>query len=166
MRVRVDRDAAEPRLTIIVDDSGIGIRPSDQERIFDSFTQIEPTFRGAQAGVGLGLPIAKLIAERLGGTLEVKSVFGQGSSFCCVTTGPLDGVSWIAPADASVRSGIPPQTSACGTTHRLQGRILLAEDAGDTRELIRHALRSCGAEVTAVRMAERRLRPRCVTHST
>jgi len=151
VRVRVDRDAAEPRLTITVDDSGIGIRPSDRERIFDSFTQIEPTWRGANAGVGLGLPIAKLIAEKLGGTLEVKSEFGQGSSFSLrVTTGPLDGVSWIDPADASLRFSIQQQRAECGTPYRLQGRVLLAEDAGNTRELIQHALRSCGAEVTAV----------------
>ncbi|MEK7757183.1 MAG: PAS domain-containing protein, partial [Planctomycetota bacterium] len=62
LRVRVDRDAPEPRLTIAVEDSGIGIRPEDRERIFDSFTQVEPISSGATAGVGLGLPIAKWIA--------------------------------------------------------------------------------------------------------
>ncbi|MEK7730854.1 MAG: ATP-binding protein, partial [Planctomycetota bacterium] len=151
LRVRVDRDAPEPRLTIVVEDSGIGIRPEDRERIFDSFTQVEPISSGATAGVGLGLPIAKWIAEKLGGTLEVQSVFGRGSTFTLrIATGPLDGVPWIAPHEGVERSGRPLPKAGHKAPCRLQGRVLLAEDAGDIRELIEFALRRCGVEVTAV----------------
>jgi PAS domain S-box-containing protein len=177
MRVRVESAAGgpEPRLTIAVEDSGIGIRPEDRERIFDSFTQVEPISSGATAGVGLGLPIAKWIAEKLGGTLEVQSVFGKGSTFTLhIATGPLDGVPWINPGEliaptlkgvdppssvgsydgavheGSVRPGAPFPKASRKAPCRLQGRVLLAEDAGDIRELIQFVLRRCGVEVTTV----------------
>lgn len=151
VRVRVERDAPEPRLTIVVEDSGIGIRPEDRERIFDSFTQVEPISSGAMAGVGLGLPIAKWLAEKLGGTLEVQSVYGKGSTFTLrIATGPLDGVSWIAPHEGVERSGTPLPKARRNAPCRLQGRVLLAEDAGDIRELIQFVLRRCGVEVTTV----------------
>lgn len=151
LRVRVDRDAPEPRLTIVVEDSGIGIRPEDLERIFDSFTQVEPRSSGATAGVGLGLPIAKWIAEKLGGTLEVQSEFGRGSTFTLrIATGPLEGVSWITPSGQPGQSSAPLPQARRKAPRRLQGRVLLADDAGDIRELIAFTLRRCGAKVTAV----------------
>ena len=175
VRVRVERDAPEPRLTIAVEDSGIGIRPEDRERIFDSFTQVEPISSGATAGVGLGLPIAKWIAEKLGGTLEVQSVFGRGSTFTLrIATGPLDGVPWIAPgeliaptlkgvdppssvgsydgavAEGVERSGTPLPKAGHKAPCRRQGRVLLADDARDIRDLIAFTLSRCGVEVTAV----------------
>lgn len=151
LRVRVDGEAPEPRLTIVVEDSGVGIRSVDQERIFDSFTQVEPISRGATAGIGLGLPITKWIAEKLGGTLEVQSVFGRGSTFTLrIATGPLDGVSWIAPPTGTGWTSAPLPKTSHPAPCRLGGRVLLADDAGDIRELIAFTLRRCGAEVTTV----------------
>jgi len=151
MRVRVEGGAPEPRLAIAVEDSGIGIRPEDQARIFDSFAQVEPIASGATAGVGLGLPIAKWIAEKLGGTLSVRSVFGQGSTFTLrIATGALDGVPWMAPPEGAGRSGTPLPKAGHKAPCRLQGRALLAEDAPDIRELIKLFLTRCGVEVTAV----------------
>jgi CheY-like chemotaxis protein len=99
----------------------------------------------------LGLPIAKWIAEKLGGTLEVQSVFGRGSTFTLrIATGPLDGVPWIAPPEEVERTGTPLPKAGHKSPCRLQGRVLLAEDAGDIRKLIEYALRRCGVEVTAV----------------
>lgn len=151
LRVRVDRDAPEPRLTIVVEDSGIGIRPEDRERIFDSFTQVEPISSGATAGVGLGLPIARWIAEKLDGTLEVQSVYGKGSAFILrIATGPLDGVPWITVPEPSGRSSTPLPGARHKAPRQLQGRVLLGDDASDIRELIAFTLRRCGAEVTTV----------------
>jgi len=151
LRVRVDGNAPEPRLTVVVEDSGIGIRPEDLERIFVSFTQVEPISSGATAGVGLGLPITKWIAEKLGGTLEVQSVFGQGSTFTlCIATGPLEGVSWLTGPGPSEGSNVPSPQAHREAPPRLGGRVLLADDAGDIRELIAFTLSRCGAEVTTV----------------
>ncbi len=65
-------------IEIWVEDTGVGIDPTDQERIFDEFQQIE---RGNSYGVGLGLAVSKKLVHLLGGNLSVKSTLGQGSTF-------------------------------------------------------------------------------------
>jgi len=67
---------------ISVQDTGVGIAPEDQERIFDEFAQIRRAHgSGAQDGSGLGLAIAKRIVEAHRGRLQVSSSPGQGSTF-------------------------------------------------------------------------------------
>jgi signal transduction histidine kinase len=68
-------------LDIWVEDTGIGIDPADQERIFDEFQQIEQGMTSQHGGVGLGLAVSKKLASLLGGTLKVTSSLGQGSTF-------------------------------------------------------------------------------------
>ncbi|MCH7808287.1 MAG: response regulator [Planctomycetes bacterium] len=147
--VSVDPKAMEPRLRIAVEDTGVGLLPADQRRIFDPFAQVDPASGERPSGVGLGLPIAKRFAEQLGGTLTVFSAKGFGSTFTMrIATGPLDDVEWIAPDVASAR----PKRRG---THRkdeprrsLRGSILLAEDAPDVRILMERALSDAGADVT------------------
>jgi PAS domain S-box-containing protein len=68
---------AEGGITVEVSDHGPGIPPADLERIFDDFVQLgEPG-----VGTGLGLPIARRLAELQGGTLRAESVPGRGSTF-------------------------------------------------------------------------------------
>lgn len=64
-----------------VEDTGIGIAPEDQDRIFDEFVQIESEMQANVKGTGLGLPLSKRLAELLGGTIGVKSEVGIGSTF-------------------------------------------------------------------------------------
>jgi PAS domain S-box-containing protein len=61
-----------------VTDHGPGIAPEDVERIFEDFVQVAG---GEETGTGLGLPLARRLATLLGGTLEVRSVPGRGSTF-------------------------------------------------------------------------------------
>ena len=72
-----------------VADTGPGIRPEDQQRIFNRFEQVSDarnTVRGAK-GTGLGLAIARGLAEAHGGLLTVESVMGQGSVFSVILPG-------------------------------------------------------------------------------
>ena len=64
-----------------VNDSGIGIAPSQQELIFDAFRQADGTSRRKFGGTGLGLSISKNLAELLGGKISVESELGRGSPF-------------------------------------------------------------------------------------
>lgn len=68
-------------LTIQVQDSGIGIRPEAQDKIFLSFEQADKTITRKYGGTGLGLPICKQMAELLGGAITVNSTEGKGSLF-------------------------------------------------------------------------------------
>jgi signal transduction histidine kinase len=66
---------------ISVSDTGCGIAPEHQERIFEKFQQVDRTHGGGEKGTGLGLPIAKELVELHGGTLSVRSAPGRGSRF-------------------------------------------------------------------------------------
>jgi signal transduction histidine kinase len=68
---------------IQVIDTGIGIDPSDQTRIFEEFEQVDAGPRGnsAERGTGLGLPISRRLAALIGGIVELESELGKGSTF-------------------------------------------------------------------------------------
>lgn len=68
-------------LTIIVEDTGIGIAPANQARIFDVFTQSEGQSTRKYGGAGLGLTITDRLTHILGGRIELDSKLGQGSRF-------------------------------------------------------------------------------------
>lgn len=86
VRVSVDRAAAGEApengapvtLRFEVRDTGVGLAPEDQERVFEAFTQVD----GAHyEGSGLGLAICRRFVEILGGTIHVQSELGKGSTF-------------------------------------------------------------------------------------
>ena len=81
----VCRPAEEGQFEIEVTDRGQGIPPEDVARIFDEFIQLarpkRPTGPPQQEGTGLGLPISRGLAKLLGGTLQVESTPGEGSTF-------------------------------------------------------------------------------------
>ncbi|MEA2661971.1 MAG: hypothetical protein QOH08_1543, partial [Chloroflexota bacterium] len=79
VRVRAERENGEIRLA--VHDTGIGIAPEDQRRIFEEFQQASHHGERSREGTGLGLALTKRMVELHGGTITVDSVPGKGSTF-------------------------------------------------------------------------------------
>ena len=79
--IQVAVEAKGNEVWVSVRDTGIGIPPREQERIFDRFYQVEPSLTRRFEGIGLGLSIAKGMVELHGGRIWVESVEGMGSSF-------------------------------------------------------------------------------------
>ena len=68
-------------LEVRVEDTGIGIAPDDQRRLFEPFTQVDSRLARRFTGTGLGLSISRRLVELMGGNIWVRSTPGQGSSF-------------------------------------------------------------------------------------
>src|SRR5262249_3516680 len=74
----------ERAVAFAVADTGTGIAPDDQDRIFHEFTQIDSPLQRRVQGTGLGLPLCRRLAELLGGRIMVESTPGTGSTFTAV----------------------------------------------------------------------------------
>ena len=136
-------------------DTGMGIPPEVQPRLFRPFTQADTTLTRRFGGTGLGLSIAKRLAKMLGGDIDVESAPGQGSTFrVSVACGSLNGVRMLTRPVESAKenpSGPKLQADVQPTAGQpLNCRLLLAEDGPDNQRLIAHVLRRAGAEVEVV----------------
>ena len=89
----LERPTNKADISIAVKDTGVGISPQDQQLIFNNFVRTSTSENQQQEGSGLGLTISKKLAELMGGTLDVVSTPGQGSTF----TLRLRGVEVAAP---------------------------------------------------------------------
>jgi two-component system sensor histidine kinase BarA len=82
LRVMLDDESADKvRLMIIVTDTGIGISPDEQERLFAAFSQGNLASKRVFGGTGLGLSISRSLAKAMNGAISVSSKPGQGASF-------------------------------------------------------------------------------------
>lgn len=124
-------------LVFEVRDTGIGIAADQLVRIFEPFYQTDQGASRQFGGTGLGLPISRQLAQRLGGNITVSSEPGQGSCFSVMLPVGLVGEG------ESERAAARPAAV-------LRGRILLAEDNANVRWLVEEYLRRAGAEVTSV----------------
>jgi signal transduction histidine kinase len=79
--VKVGVRRAPDRISFEVRDQGMGIAPEDRERIFEKFYRADPSMSRGVGGTGLGLYIVNELVSRLGGSIEVSSTPGSGSSF-------------------------------------------------------------------------------------
>ena len=129
-------DSVQLRFRVV--DTGVGIAPEDQARIFDAFTQVDGSSTRRHGGTGLGLAIAARLVEMMGGCLRVDSHRGAGSTF--EFTAPFGRST--APADvAAVETDERPAAA-----RRL--RVLVAEDNAVNRMVVQHMLRKGGHSVT------------------
>ena len=80
-RIDVKATRENGEMVIAVSDTGIGIKPEDQERIFEEFQQAGSDYTKKAEGTGLGLALSRRFVELHGGTIAVESAEGKGSTF-------------------------------------------------------------------------------------
>lgn len=90
-------DGEHGTVVITVEDSGLGMAPEQQERIFEAFRQADPSITRGYGGTGLGLAICRTLVELMGGTITVDSTFAVGTEFTVRV--PLGLVSVAEPAE-------------------------------------------------------------------
>ena len=86
LRVVRRPEAGRTVIEFRVSDTGVGIRPEDQTRLFQAFRQVDAPRKQRQEGTGLGLHLSRKLAELLGGQITLQSEYGKGSTFTLVLT--------------------------------------------------------------------------------
>ncbi|MBL1178026.1 ATP-binding protein [Pantanalinema sp. GBBB05] len=134
-------------IQVSVSDTGGGIAPEDQEKVFEKFKQVGNTLTDKPKGTGLGLPICKQIVEHHGGKIWVESELGQGSTF--LFTLPLPStIEQIRQIDLSTLvQQLQGQKSSMAPIEPDQKCILVVDDEPSIRELLRQHLEAEGYQV-------------------
>ena len=118
-------------LRISVRDTGIGIAPEHQARIFEGFTQAEASTTRRFGGTGLGLVISQRLVLLMGGVLQMHSTPGQGSCFFFTITLPIGDTAVLAK-----KADLPAQPTA--------PRVLIIDDHPTAREVLQRTCQSLG----------------------
>jgi signal transduction histidine kinase/CheY-like chemotaxis protein len=151
--VRVLADPQSGEVTgIDVIDRGIGIPADRLEAIFEAFQQAVPTTSREYGGTGLGLTIARAMAELMGWTLVASSTLGVGSTFSLGISrkGPNVTTEAITPTGAPAATGDVITPAPTQPSPR-RVRVLVIDDEEDARLILKHQLEELGCEVlTAV----------------
>ena len=137
--VRLSRGDANYRL--IVRDDGVGIRPELLADIFERFSQADSSTKRRFGGLGLGLSIARQLAELHGGSLEATSE-GEGRGATFTLTLPV-----AAALDGAPLEGAEVTDISEATIDLVGLKLLVVDDQADARELIARILRDRHAEV-------------------
>jgi signal transduction histidine kinase/ActR/RegA family two-component response regulator len=136
--VEVRTANAGHRLLLSVADTGIGMKPEMQERIFESFVQADESISRRFGGAGLGLPICRQLLTLMGGSISVQSSLGRGSRFTVDL--PCRSVVDTLPAAVGPVPGDTPGSL----------RLLVADDAPTMRALLQALLTRDGHECDLV----------------
>jgi PAS domain S-box-containing protein len=125
------------RLRFSIRDTGIGIPAERMHRLFESFSQVDPSTRRRYGGTGLGLAISQRLAELMGGTLWVESVEGEGSTFHFEVE--------------ARETAAPPGPDRAAAEPQIAGRrLLVVDDNATNREIVRRLAESWGMLVEVV----------------
>jgi signal transduction histidine kinase/CheY-like chemotaxis protein/HPt (histidine-containing phosphotransfer) domain-containing protein len=132
-------DAGSVTLSICVEDTGIGIAPEAQAKIFDRFGQADSSTTRKYGGTGLGLAICKRLIGLMDGRLRVESGCDAGSKFFAEVSLPRAHGPAAPPPDSRLPAGV---------------RVLVVDDNSTNRVILRQQLQGWGMNVTSATSAD------------
>jgi PAS domain S-box-containing protein len=130
-------------IEFVVEDTGCGISDEALSRLFQPFTQADPSTTRRYGGTGLGLTLSRRFARILGGDVTVTSTPGKGSRFALRLPARI-----VADAAQAAGAAAPATSTAARPLHGM--RVLVAEDGPDNQRLIAFHLKRFAADATIV----------------
>ena len=153
--IRLEAERRGKEILLSVSDTGLGLKPDDQKRIFQAFEQLDGSFSRQEQGTGLGLALVSKLVELHGGRFLVESD-GEGlgstfSFFIPFIREAKDAESQLAPASVRLKFQSPPDPSVAEKTHR---KVLVVEDNESNMKFITDLLEDAGYEAIHAFSAE------------
>ena len=137
-KVEYGYTVGENTLSFYVKDTGIGIAAENQSHIFEHFRKVDSLDNEVYDGNGLGLSISKALAEKLGGSVAVESVFGKGSTFSLT-------IPYIREIAYTGAPSLVSQTSGTGNWEGQE--ILIVEDDINSHAYIQELLEGLNVKI-------------------
>jgi PAS domain S-box-containing protein len=136
----VERDGDQERLRFIVEDTGIGISPEAQQRLFQPFEQAEANIATRFGGTGLGLAISRRLAELMGGEVSMSSEPGKGTTMLLELPVVVTDPEYLVRAtDTELVAALQPATNAAVPTVAqavAEGTLVLVVDDHPTNRMV------------------------------
>jgi PAS domain S-box-containing protein len=146
----IEDDGKDVCLRFAVKDTGIGIAQSQQDKLFQNFSQAEVSTTREYGGTGLGLAISKQLVEMMSGEIGVISSAGAGAEFWFTVRLRRTAPSRVADAAGPSVASPDAATSSRLVVHRQGARILVAEDNAVNQQVALGILRKLGLHAKAV----------------
>jgi signal transduction histidine kinase/CheY-like chemotaxis protein len=150
LRLGLKPQDGQQRLLIEVEDTGVGIKPEDQQKIFEPFVQLGEA--AAQQGTGLGLTLTRQFVQLMGGTISLDSTVGKGSTFRVeLPAEKVDAADVLKPESVGKGEivGLAPGQP--------EYRILIVEDQMENQLLLTTLMKSVGFPVKVAENGEQAL---------
>ncbi|MBR5970152.1 MAG: response regulator [Lachnospiraceae bacterium] len=135
-------------LTAIVEDTGIGIKKEDMDKLFGKFERMDLNRNKTVEGTGLGLAITKNLVEMMGGIIAVDSVYGEGSRFTVSIPQKIVSREPIGDFRESFRQSTRESGSYHESFHAPEAEILVVDDTEMNLMVIRGLLKKTQMQVT------------------
>ncbi len=141
-KVGIKARQGDSTVEVAVWDTGVGIAPEDQQRVFEEFQQVGETLTGKPEGTGLGLALTKRLVELHGGSIRLESTPGEGSIF--TFTLPITGEAQHAALTVDQQKIVTERVEQAASTGPL---VLVIEDDPKAVDLLRIYLNEAGYTV-------------------
>ena len=147
----------EIKLKVSVKDSGIGMKPEDIERLFHAFERFDENRNRTIEGTGLGMTIVKQLLDAMGGTIDVKSVYGEGSEFSFEVNQKVESWEQIDNYESTAEQAAVKQEKYRPSFYAPDVRILSVDDMEINLRVVNGLLEQTGVKIDSVLSGEKAL---------